>query len=113
MAILALDSLEIGMTLKSNVCDRSGRLLLPAGVELSDKHLKVFRTWGISEADIVADDNQDSDNESEPNPVSCDPAMISALQKEVEKLFVRNDLQHPLIHELIQICVSRKITHAN
>lgn len=111
MAIIPLESLEIGMTLKSAVCDRSGRLLLPVGAELSGKHLKVFRTWGVTEADIVADCNDESENG--PAPISGDPVVIAAAQEAVERLFFHNDPQHPLINELIRICVARKVAHAN
>ena len=110
MAIMALEGLEVGMTLKSAVCDRSGRLLLPEGVELSEKHLKIFRTWGVTEADVVAEGNDES--ETGPLPISGDPALIAAAQAEVERLFIHNDPQHPLINELIRICVARKVTHA-
>lgn len=99
------------MTLKADVCDRSGRLLLPAGAELSGKHLKVFQTWGVSEADIVIDGDEDA--EITPSPATGDPEVIAAAQEEVERLFVHNDPGHPLIKELIRICVSRKVSHAH
>lgn len=99
------------MALKTAVSDRSGRLLLPAGVELSDKHLKIFRTWGVTEADIVSNSNVES--ESAPALISGDPAVIAAAQDAVEQLFIHNDQQHPLINELIRICVARKVAHAN
>lgn len=112
MAIVPLESLEIGMVLKSAVCDRSGRLLLPAEAELSDKHLKIFRTWGVTEADIVTDcENEVEDNS--PAPISGDPAVIAAAEEEVGRLFIHNDPQQPLIKELIRICVTRKVAHAN
>lgn len=111
MAIIPLESIETGMTLKSAVCDRSGRMLLPAGAELSDKHLKVFRTWGITEADIIADDNDEGENG--PVAISGDPVMIAAARDEVELLFIHNDSQHPLINELIRICTARKVAHAS
>jgi hypothetical protein len=111
MAIISIEQLEAGMALKANVCDRSGRMLLPAGIELTDKHLKVLRTWGVSEADIVAD-NEDG-SESVAAPVSGDPLVIAAAQEAVDQLFVHNDPQHPLIKELIRICVARKVSHAH
>ena len=111
MAIIPIDHLEAGMNLKTDVCDRSGRLLLPAGTELSDKHLKVFRTWGVAEADITIDG--DDGCESPPATTTGDPEVIAAAQEAVERLFIHNDPQHPLIHELIRICVARKVRHAD
>ena len=111
MATISLECLETGMTLKSAVCDRSGRLLMPAGAELSEKHLKVFRTWGVSEADIVSDSDDDSENG--PAQISGDPVVIAAAEKAIERLFIHNDPQQPLIKELIRICVARKVAHAS
>ena len=44
--------LRAGMTLAAPVHDRSGRLLIPAGMTLQDKHLRVLRAWGVSEVRI-------------------------------------------------------------
>jgi hypothetical protein len=109
MVMVATDLLESGTILKSAVCDRSGRLLLPAGTELTDKHLKIFRTWGISEADI--------DNGNEEVAVTSvvtynvdDPVLTAEAQREIAALFIHNDPQHPLIQELMRICVERRIS---
>ena len=108
MAMLATDLLESGMILKSAVCDKSGRLLRPAGAELTDKHLKIFRTWGIGGADI------DNGNEETISTTVVavdvnDPVLIAEAQRLVSELFIHNDHQHPLIQELIRICVERQV----
>ena len=53
MAIIPIDLLEAGMVLKADVRDRSGRLILPSGAELAEKQIRIFRTWGVTEADIL------------------------------------------------------------
>lgn len=55
MTVLRLESLNPGMVLSRDVCDRKGRVLLPAGAELTEKHLRIFQTWGVVEADITGD----------------------------------------------------------
>jgi hypothetical protein len=52
MAILNIDQLEPGMILESEVRDINGRLLCNAEVEITEKYLNTFRTWGITEANI-------------------------------------------------------------
>ena len=97
------------MVLKSDVCDRSGRMLLPAGVELSDKHLQIFRTWGVLEAEIVGD----SDSETGGQGVyEIDPEALAAAEALVKPLFIHNDLEHPAIKELLRLSIARKATHA-
>lgn len=111
MAVLPLDILQVGMTLKAAVCDRSGRMLLPAGIELEEKHLKIFRTWGVSEADIEGD-SEDAETTDDILSLTGDPVVIAAAQNEVERLFMHNDPQHLMIHELMRICVARRVTNA-
>lgn len=111
MAIIILDNLAAGMLLRSNVCDRSGRLLLPAGNELTEKHLKIFRTWGVIEADIVGDDS----GETAPfdSGEELDPARLAEAEAAMAKLFVHNNPEHPAIMELLKICVQRRMVHAS
>lgn len=107
MAIVPIDNLESGMMLKSDVCDRSGRMLLPAGCELSERHLKIFRTWGVLEADIERDESLESPqafiNED------LDPARLAAAEEAVKRIFRLNDQGHPAIRELMRLCIARKV----
>ncbi|MBT0666245.1 hypothetical protein KI809_18190 [Geobacter pelophilus] len=109
MANIAIDNLVAGMVLKSNVCDRSGRLLLPEGAELTEKHLQIFRTWGILEAEIVGD----SDSEATGQDDEIDPEVLAEAEAAVKPLFVHNDLEHPAIKELLRLCIARKALHAS
>lgn len=108
MAIIPIDNLAAGMVLKSNVCDRSGRMLLPSGGELTERHLKIFRTWGVLEADIEDADgvetSQDFINED------VDPVRLAEVEGHVRRIFRRNDLEHPAIKELMRLCITRKVT---
>ncbi|NTW99914.1 MAG: hypothetical protein HGB35_08325, partial [Geobacteraceae bacterium] len=61
MGIIAIENIETGMVLASDVRDRSGRMLLGSGVELTQKHLVVFRTWGVLEADIAGQGSETAD----------------------------------------------------
>lgn len=98
------------MTLKSDVCDRSGRLLLPAGCELGDKQLKIFRTWGITEADIVRD-SEEAPDEAEEDVDAVDPLILAEAEQAISELFRHNDPQHPMIKELMKACLKRRIAN--
>lgn len=110
MATVPIDHLSAGMVLKSNVCDRSGRLLLPEGVELTEKHLHIFRTWGVLEAEVVGESGNETDDQSD-NEIS--PEALAAAEALVKPLFIHNDSEHPAIKELIRLCIARKVTHAS
>lgn len=110
MALIHIDNLIPGMVLTRNVCDRSGRLLLPAGAELTGKHFSLFRMWGILEAE-VAGDSATADGETAAEEVR-DPELYAAARDHVQRLFVHNDPEHPAVKELMNICTARRVNSA-
>jgi len=48
MINVSLDNLKPGMILAQPVRNHQGVLLLEAGVEVSKKNIRIFKTWGIS-----------------------------------------------------------------
>lgn len=111
MALVHTDNLTPGMVLSRSICDRSGRLLLPAGAELTEKHLSIFRMWGVLEAEIVGETVAAEEPEVAPNE-ELDPALVAKAREEVELLFVHNDPEHPAIKELMRVCIGRRAASA-
>ncbi|MDD2851977.1 MAG: hypothetical protein PHY09_08795 [Desulfuromonadaceae bacterium] len=109
MAIIPIDLLEAGMILKADVRDRSGRLILPAEAELAEKQIKIFRTWGVTEADILhGPDGTDIEATRENSEI--DPVVLAAAEQAVDEIFRLNDVQHPVIKELMRVCLARRLT---
>lgn len=108
MTLLKLDDLEAGMILKADVRDRSNRLLLTSGCEITAKHLGIFRAWGVLEAE-VADDTQVVSRDNDEIFADTDPDLLVAAEEEARILFRHNDPTHPAISELMRICVQRKV----
>lgn len=96
------------MTLKADVCDRSGRMLLPAGAELADKQLKIFRTWGVTEADIMLGPDEEFAELADEN-AAIDPLVLAEAEQAVSLMFRLNDPEHPMIRELMRICRERRL----
>lgn len=109
MAIVPIDNLAAGMLLRNNVCDRSGRMLLPAGAELSERHLKIFRTWGVTEADVEGEDGCETVSPLAGEDV--DPVRLAAAEEAVAWMFRLNDREHPAIRELMRLCIARKVAN--
>lgn len=109
MGTVSIDNLAAGMTLKSDVRDRSGRLLLPAGAELAEKHLQIFRSWGVLEADVDGGSESDVGVQSS---FEIDPEILAAAEALVKPLFMHNDPEHPAIRELLRLCIARKASNA-
>jgi hypothetical protein len=109
--LVHIDNLAPGMILSSNVSDRSGRMLLPSGAELTEKHFTIFRMWGVLEVEIVGE-GVATDAELTPHK-ELDPALLAAARQEVERIFVHNDPTHPAIKELLRICIDRRAARAS
>lgn len=110
MGKVAIDMLEVGMKLASDVHDRSGRMLLGIGAELTQKHLLIFRTWGVIEADIEGVGDTDSDDLL---PADMDPALLAATEVALKNRFRHVDTSHPAMHELLKLAAIREVKHGN
>jgi hypothetical protein len=103
-----IDNLVAGMTVASDVLDRSGRLLLGAGVQLGDKQLRICKAWGILEVDIVGSDTDTANTTPEE---SIKPERLQELEAELMPLFRNTNLSYPPMAELFRLCLLRKSAH--
>lgn len=110
MGKVAIDNLEVGMLLAGDVHDRSGRMLLGSGSELTQKHLLIFRTWGVLEVDIDGVGESDSGDEL---PSDIDPVELADTERLLEPLFRHTNREHPAIIELMKLAVLRKVRHGD
>jgi len=105
MASVNVAQIEPGMVLADDLKDQNGRFLLAKGVELSTKHLKIMKTWGVVEADIEGVSDQEM---GEKQTADIDPKILEKAE-EIEKLrFKFSDLEHEAIQHLLRICVLRR-----
>jgi hypothetical protein len=105
MGKIPTDNLAQGMILASDVLDRSGRLLLKADTELTDRHLYILHTWGIIEADIVG--TEDNNADAAPDG-TIDPELWSTLESKIMPLFLHADLSHPAMYGLLRLRIQRE-----
>ena len=110
MGKIPTDNLAQGMLLASDVLDRSGRLLLKTGTELTGRHLYILRTWGIIEADIVAAEDIYPDTAQDK---AIDPVLWGVLEEKIMPLFLHADLSHPAMNELMCIRIQREAQNGN
>jgi hypothetical protein len=104
------DNLAPGMTLGADVRDRSGRLLLGSGTELSERHLYILKTWGVVEVEITGTDEESIDPHFEK---TIDSAILARIEKEITPLFRYADNNHPAIKELMHLRILREAEHGN
>lgn len=101
MAWVTVDQARPGMTLAAPVTDRMGRLLIPAGADLSERHVGALATWGVDQIEIEADEA--------PVPEVEIPAELEAqAQREVAGIFRHAGEEHEFLSALTEIAVARR-----
>lgn len=91
--------------LARDVTDGNGRMLLAAGKKIQEKHLKIFRAWGITEVDV---EGSQAEQAAGPLNEAVDSGRTEEIPKKMRVLFKHNDLNHPAIKELLDICIARQ-----
>ena len=104
MGLITLDQLKTGMVLASAVNDLCGRLLAIKGTKLTEDHLKVFKMWGVIEADIKGESSKDSE---EHLLERLDPHLLKTVEEHVRRRFVHSDLDQQANQKLFQVCTLR------
>ncbi len=106
MGLINIEDVQAGMVLSDDVKDDNGRVLLGGGTEITEKHLKIFKMWGITEADIEGKNKEDVD-------ANCtsdfDPALLKEVEYEALDLFKHADIKNPVIIELMRLFTVRRI----
>ncbi len=105
MPKLTISDVEAGMVLSSDVKDRSGRMLLKAGMDLTEKHLKVFKIWGIVQVEIEGEEGVTSLQAV----IDAHPELQQEANHAAKNIFRHVDLEHPFFTELIALWIQRYI----
>lgn len=113
MATVRINSLREGMTLAQDVKDMNGRLLLRGGVTLLERHITLFKSWGITEVELLDDSSVTSapvsaDSNKDDSQENIRRAAKATAEAQLMKTFSANDLNDPMISEFFTLCVARK-----
>ncbi len=108
MGVLSINDLKDGMALASEVKNKHGNILLKKGDMLSEKHILLLKSWGITEADIEGvDRGQVEKREME----ELSPELIASVEGELKDLF--SDFgDNPLMEELYRVTKKFKLKKA-
>lgn len=104
---VGVDDLQAGMILAEDVFDQQGRMLMPVGTELTDRHLRACQLWGIMSIRIRSEGAGAEVSARVPTPEQYAVAEATTRHR-----FQLNDLTHPLAAELFQICLERAADRA-
>jgi hypothetical protein len=106
MGKVNLENISPGMVLGKDVKERSGRVLLRAGTEISDRHMNILKTWGVTEVDV---ENLTQQEVNAQVTQQLDPAALKIAEEQVSYLFSHTDKEHPAMRELMRISVMKQV----
>ena len=100
MGVLHIQHIQPGMELAEDIVSFNGATLLKSGAVLTERHLKAFEMWGITEADIKGIDDGDTE---EMHPDGIHSEISQNIVSELDRLFQKSDLNYPITAELYRI----------
>ena len=104
MGIINIDDVKKGMTLADDIKDYRGLVLLRVGTEMMEKHLRICKMWGITEADVEGVDSRDVAAQA---AAAIDPERLQAAEAKAREAFCQTDLNHPMMQELFHLYTLR------
>jgi HD-like signal output (HDOD) protein len=104
--VVATDKIKSGQILAEEVRDINGRLLLAKGHAIEERHVRIFKIWGIPEVNLVG-----ADHHAAPSDPSMDAARIEKTKKSVKTLLCHVDPAHPAIKEIYRLAVNFRCKH--
>ena len=85
------------MRVATPVVDIYGNVLIAETQELTAKHLRLLKTWGIEEVAIL-----DSQEQVDTPEDGWDPLLIKNCREEVLPIFKKANLDHPVMAEVFK-----------
>jgi hypothetical protein len=99
LALIDVSQAQAGMVLAADILDKRGRVLIPTGAELKEKHLGALPAWGVTRIEVEGDDVEGS--------AEVEPWALEEADKELGGLFSATNRGHPAIDALYDVCKHR------
>ncbi len=106
MGTISLQNLKPGMVLAADIVENHGQVLLTAGSTINEKHIHIFKTWGIPEADI---ENVDEEEIALADALELDPELLQIAQQRADERFRFNDVDFPATKKLMQMFIKSEV----
>ena len=109
MGVVNLTDVRAGMVLVADVMGAGARLLVVAGTELTEKHLRMLSMWGIDRVNVEGLSLAELIAQA---AAALSPSEWVAVETRVQALFRHNDRRHPVIEGLAELATMRLIRQA-
>lgn len=99
------DKIKIGMVLAEDINEPAGKVILSKGEKVEEKHLRIFKIWGISE--IKTEDSPEILEEYE---AGYSEKEMKEAQDIADLYFSHTNKKDAIIKQLYQVFVERHLT---
>lgn len=110
MGLVYIDDIKPGMVLEKNLVCPNGRFLLGAGSVFEVKHIKIARSWGITEAYIEGVDKETLDSAAE---AEYSEEILDIAHQALSSSFSNVDHNVPVMQEIFRLnklLIAQKLT---
>lgn len=98
MARIKTSDLQSGWVLAEDVHDLNGRFLMGKDCELTDKHIRALRAWGVNSVEVEGENIPESDS-----AIELPEELLAAIKTEQQDRFRFNDMEDTFINELYRL----------
>ncbi|MDE1171085.1 MAG: hypothetical protein PW734_07755 [Verrucomicrobium sp.] len=105
MAFISVEEAKAGLVLEDSVKNSHGQLLVAAGTTLTERHLTLLRSWGVTQVPVsasgaAAKELADSQQLSQENLAKAETSLL--------EIFSLAQADDPVMQEIYRQCVARK-----
>ena len=104
MGQISVDELQSGMVLAADLFGPAGRFLLGKGTVLEDKHIRIAKIWGVTEAEV---EDQDQGGDRTVQDDRYEPEILAQSEVLLSWVFSLSNRSHEAVMELYRICTLR------
>lgn len=107
MQVISIENIVPGMKTAEDVKDARGRVLIPAGADLEDKHIRALKMWGVLSVTVEGGDDKPA-GAAEPE-TQLTPEDLERIRSYVNEMFSLNyhNRENPMFKTLFILCVKR------
>jgi len=106
MGMINIADLRPEMVLAADVTDIHGRVLLRAGETVTEKTVKIFKIWGVTNLEVKGVDQDVIEARA---AEEFDPALLEAAERVMRERFRHADADDPVVQELMRLFKDRYI----
>jgi hypothetical protein len=96
MIQVSVETLKTGMTLAKAVYNHQESLLLEAGAKITEKSMRMFKSWGVALVWVKGDSP-----DAEPRNTSSGAESVAAIESELAERF-SDVIEHPVMAEIMR-----------